>query len=530
MGPAIAAMMAEHTSASVTIYPYLRDDLPSARLSSANRIVEGYYSNAGPGHVRIHAVVQDLGTVRNVDSMDVSAGVRDGLAAAVEDLARNLDSRTRPFGTKSSKAIQSWGESLTATDPATRAQALERAIHDDPNFGEAYAELATLYTSMHDEARAQDVLRRAADRSPQFTDLERARVDLVAGTIHDNTSERREALTALSRLVSTDAQTLRSLGQLEVESRRFSSAVYVLKNAAAIEPENPALLNDLGYAEAYNGNLDGAVSTLERYQKLEPSQANPLDSLGEVNYFAGNFKEAEKYFLQVHAGNPAFQGGVALVKAASARFLAGDRDGAAKLFAQFETLRRGANDPLIDIRKAQWLWATGDPARAEAAARVATQSGNTEVVAYALCHLSLWALDRGDRTQAAALASQAGTTARSPRIQSLAALCATAAGLPAPAGLGANLRDVGRGYASLYAKQPAEAAPLFKQVYEKSSPASDGEFRTLYAWALEQAGNHDAARPLLERYYFPIGSSDESLLSSQTFPHFVALRRALISK
>ena len=290
------------------------------------------------------------------------------------------------------------------------------------------------------------------------------------------------------------------------------------------------LLNELGYAEAYGGNLDDAVSALERYRKLEPSQANPLDSLGEVYYFAGRFKDAEKYFLQTHAKDPAFQGGAALVKAAMSRFLSGDPGGATQLYSQFDTQRRHANDPLVDVRKAQWLWVTGDSAKAEAAAQAVTQSGNSEIEAYALCHLSLWALDRGDRSHAAALASQAVSSARSSRIQSLAALCAVASGLPAPAGLGSNLRNVGLGYANLYAKQPQQAAQLLKSVYEKSSPATDGEFRTLYAWALRDSGNRDAARPLLERYYFPIGAGDEVLLSVQAFPHFLALRRELISK
>ena len=236
VGRAVAGMLAEQATASVTVYPFVAENLRAARLNNANRVVEGYYSSAGAGRVRIHAVIQDLGSVWNIDSMSLATALTEGLPATVDQLARGIDARTRPFGTRNSKAIRSWGESIVAPDAAAKVQALESAIHDDPNFGKPYAELASLYTAMHDEQRANDVLRRAADRLTQFTDLERARVELIAATLHDNTSERREALTALSRLVSTDAQTLRSLGQLEVETRHFTQATYVLKNAVAIEP------------------------------------------------------------------------------------------------------------------------------------------------------------------------------------------------------------------------------------------------------------------------------------------------------
>jgi len=305
-------------------------------------------------------------------------------------------------------------------------------------------------------------------------------------------------------------------------ARRFDAAVDLFKSALAMNPDSPELLNDLGYAEAYRGNLDGARSALERYRALQPNQPNALDSLGEVHFMAGRFADAEKYFVDAQRMQPDFLGGVELLKAAQARYLAGNRAGADELYAQFDQFRRQGGDALANIRRAEWLRITGRAQEAVAAAEAASSGPNPDLAAYALAHLSLWAMDSGDRAKAADLAGRASQTARNPNVQRLAAMCRLITA-PQP-----QMPELAQAYASLFAKDAAKAAAVLKPLYDRSPPASDGDIRALYAWALADSGNTAEARRLVERYFIPMGAGEEPLFTTEVFPHFVALRTNLI--
>lgn len=524
VGPALAGMLVEQASASLHVFAYRTEDFRDARLSGAVRVVQGYYSRL-PGRLNIRAVIEDLRSRRNVESIGdfVPAG---NLNAAADRIARAIDPRTRPFGTQNGAAIRAWGESLAAPDAAAKVAPLRRAIAADPNFGRAYLDLAGLFAAAGDRVQAQALLKQADERMSQFTDLERARLEFLESGVRQDERQRRDALMALSRLVTTDVTTVRTLAQAELNARRFDSAADLYKSAAAIDPDNPALLNELGYAESYRGNLAGARAALERYRGVQPRQANPLDSLGDVHFSAGRFEEAEKFFLEAHRMEPGFLGGIELEKAALARYLRHDRNGADELYAQFDRLRRELRDAAVDVRKAEWLSVTGRTPEAVAAAGVAARNANTEIAAYALCHLSLWTLDAGDNARAADLASQAAQQARNPSIQAIAALCRFAA--DPSRRTDPSVPPLARAYASLFAKDAANAMALLKPMYDKSLPANDGDIRTLYAWALSQAGRPGEAGELLKRYFIPIGTGDDSILTTQAFPHFVALRSAIV--
>jgi Tfp pilus assembly protein PilF len=520
-GPALAGMLVDEVSASTRIYAYRAGDLGAARLTGATRVLQGYYSRSGGG-LTIHAVVEDLRTRRNTKALEARGGVDSGFGQASESLARGIDDRTRPFGTANTAALRAWGEAQLAGDNSHRAEALQRAIAADPNFGAAYADLLQLYVSSGSPALAQPLVKQASDRLSQFTDLDRARFEYVLSGVRHDDRERREALMALSRLITTDTQTLQALAETELNGHRFDSAVDLFKSATAISPENATLWNELGYAESYRGNLAGARAALEQYRALQPAQANALDSLGEVHFFAGSFGEAATYFLEAERLQPGFLGGGELLKAAQARYLGGNLTEADGLYAQFDKLRRNGHDPVADIRKARWLYISGRRAEAVALAGASAKNTNPDIAAYAECHLSLWAMDAGDRTQALAHAAPAAQLAHNPGIQQLAALCRY---LAEPSTQ--PVTPLAQGYASVFAKDSARAVTLLKPLYDQAGPASDGDVRTLYAWALAGAGRREEARPLLQRYYIPLGANEEGLISSQLFPRFLALRSSI---
>jgi Tfp pilus assembly protein PilF len=522
-------MLVDEVSASTQEYPYAAANLRAARLTNAAQVVQGYFTR-NRDSLRVRAIVQNLGTMRDVAALTTDSGPHENMTSASLAIAAAIDKRTRPFGTQNADAIRAWGQAIVATNPAARTEALERSLKADPNFGTAYLDLVRVYLATGDNARAADVLKRADERLSQFTDLDRAKLEYAEGAVRQNEVQRREALTALSRLVSTDAETLHTLAQADVNGRQFGPAVDLYKSALAIEPDNAALWNELGYTESYRGNLDGARTALERYRALQPDQANPLDSLGEVHFFAGHFAEAETYFLDAQRRSPDLLGGADLVKAAQARFLAGNLAGADQLYGQFDGYRRTRRDPAVDVRKAEWLHITGRLPQAIAAAEAAAAGGNAEVAGYALCHLSMWALDAGDRGKAQDYVTRAGQTSHSPAIQRLIVLCRDGLESPelgAETGPDAAARRLGAAYARLYSNRAGEAAAILKPLYEHSSPPVDGHVRTLYAWALADSGQAQQARELVERYFIPLGSADEPMLTAQVFPRFLALRSRL---
>src|SRR5262249_3510950 len=90
----------------------------------------------------------------------------------------------------------------------------------------------------------------------------------------------------------------------------------------------------------------------------EPGQAvNALDSMGEAMFLNGKFKESEKSLLEAYQKDPAFLGGAPLWKAAHARWLDGDLQGADALVDRFN--QAPAQDPLRAWRQATWLYETG---------------------------------------------------------------------------------------------------------------------------------------------------------------------------
>lgn len=521
VGAALSGMLADELSGSLRMHPYRATDLPDARRRGATRVLEGYYSGVD-GELMIHVVLEDLRANRTGKALEARSGVNSGIAQASQSIAHAIDDRSRPFGTSNTAAIRAWGEAQLASDSPHRIEALQRAITADPNFGDAYTELLRVYAGSGDAGRAGDLMNRAGERLSQFTDLDRARLEFVEASLRRDDRQRREALMALSRLVSTDVQTMQALAGTELSAHRFDGAVDLLKSATAIDPENAVLWNELGYAESYRGNLAGAAAALEQYRKLQPNQANALDSLGEVHFFAGRFGDAAKYFLDADRLQPGLFGGAEFLKAAQARYLEGNKNDADTLYARFDQSRRSAGDVSADIRKARWLYITGRRADAIALAEASAKSTNPDLAAYAECHLSLWALDAGDRASAQAHAAAAAKSTRNPSMAQYAALCRY---LSDPSGQPAT--PLAQGYASLFAKNAGSAVTLLKPLYDQSQPANDGDVRALYAWALVDAGRRDEARPLLQRYYIPLGATDDALLSSQIFPRFVALRSAI---
>jgi tetratricopeptide (TPR) repeat protein len=527
IGPAISGALAYDLSASIRTYPFRAGARNDALAGRATKILQGYYTRSGD-RVVYHAVIQNVASVQDEQALDATSSLNQGLAEAAGAMAKAMDKRVRSFPTNNAGALKAWGEAQLASAPADREAALQRAIKADANFGLAYVELAQTQIQRGDAAAASATIASAKQRLAMLSDLAQARLELLDATLSNRLDQRRTALRELTRLTSTDPSTVIALAELEFNRRDFDAAVELYKNALALEPDNAEVMNQLGYAEAYAGRLDEARAVLERYREAAPNQANPFDSLGEVHFFHGRFNDAEKYFLEAQRIDPKFLGGAELLKAAQARLLAGDLAGADALHQQFIDSRRRANDPLAAVENSQWLFITGRRRQAMDALASLAGAARGDLRAYAEAQLAIWKVQTGDRSEAQRLAHAAVQDAASPRVAGLAAICSAAVGAGAPSQLPAQAQQAAETYRLVFARDFQAASQRLRELYARSTPGSDGDVRTLYAWSLVETGRASEAAPLVQLYPIPLNPRSDLVFTSVMFPRFLAVRGAAL--
>ena len=106
------------------------------------------------------------------------------------------------------------------------------------------------------------------------------------------------------------------------EANRWPEAKEALRQALAIAPEQPLLLNFLGYAKLERGeDVDSAEAMIRKASELSPDDASITDSLGWAQYKRGKVDEAiatleraaqkdpEQAEIQEHLGDALFKAG-----------------------------------------------------------------------------------------------------------------------------------------------------------------------------------------------------------------------------
>jgi len=529
----VQTIVRTQTSASLHIFPLRVSSINEAVQAGATRYLQGY-ATIDAGRLCLHLVEQDSASHKNVSDFDVSGDPAAGVLPLAGAVASRVGDRTRRFGTQVAAAIQAWGEALAAVDPATRNASFERAIELDPDFGEAYLSFAETQVLSGNRPAGLATLERARTRENLFTDYDRARVDLLWSELAGNLDERRRALVALSRLSTTDSRAVAQLGELDYNLRHLDMAVDELRSALALDPDNPNLLNMLGYAQVLNGNLDGARDAFERYRRAAPNDVNPLDSLGEAYFFAGRFAEAERTFLEAH-DKMAVKSGVELMKAAQARLYTGDVPGADGLFRRYADLRHSARDLFADLEVSRWRYVEGKQKEAISAAESIAANGAGDLDAYANAQLAIWYTVAGQAPQAQERAARAVQMAQSPQVRAASAITRfVTQPKPDPSqwliaaeqtfGPAASpVKTLAIAYGLLLSRQFGPASEPFRTLYQQTSPALDGQVRTLYAWTLVETSRKADAVPLVQIYPMPFGPGD-ALFSTLVFPRFLYVR------
>lgn len=479
---ALARAAATLGSESIAV-PGASAETGDARLAGATRVITGYVEKAGSG-IRVEATERDLASQKTVRSAAAEDATPLGAITAV---AKQLSANAQPYLTSNASAVRFYA---TGLESAAGDGDLEQAVAADPNFGPAWAALATRQLARGDRDGAKQTVATASRY--HLDDYDQATIDAANATLNNDRHARVEALRRISALSPGDSVLLRTVAQSEMDVGEFADAASDWNKLAAVLPNDANAWNLLGYSRAYTGDYQGALNAIHEYQRLDSSGANPLDSIGDVHFLFRKFKEAAASYLAANAKSPEFMNHGELYKAAWAKYYAGDKSGAESLFGEFRFARDKAHDATVPLFVADWLYRTGRSADAIALLRSEAQNGPAaKPLVYS--QLAIWDLLAGDRPAAARDSASAGPP------QSLPILLARFCALP-PASAqqwreraekmiqgngAANLRLLALGYALVLDDKSAEAIPVWEQIVDKS-PGTDFFLRAVLSKLQDQ--------------------------------------------
>jgi tetratricopeptide (TPR) repeat protein len=508
--------------------------------AGANRLGYGEYWVRG-GKLEARLTIEDPQRQKVVRVIDGSGTAGKPLEMA-DALARELSRQAEAYPTRSREALQAYSNALESDDTATRSRLLEAAIAADADFSLPYFLLSQL-TVRTDRARALALLDRALARGAKVPELERARGAFLAANLREDSGAALQSLRVWSGLTPNDPEVWRTLGREAMGHHQYPRAMQAFQKALGIEPDDIDALNRLGYSAAYSGQLDTAMSALRQYQARRPLDANPLDSMGDVNLLLGRWRDAESFYLQAAKKDPSFLAGGEPFKAAMARLMSGDTPGADRLFQQFADGRTAAKDPLVDFRKAQWVWISGRRKEGydqmAAFAQSADQSTSRPAASLAYTQLAIWSVALGDRGKAAQMAEKAaalagresasapGSLARVARFVSQPSAPASEwvaraeRAFPAPAEK--QEKEAALAYALLADKQFAQAAGVLERLYSYGSANANEGFAVLLAWAYLETGKPKETAALLRLNPLPLAAGVRDL-DVFDFPRLFYLR------
>ncbi len=504
-----------------------------ARLAGASRLIYGQISLV-EGKLRISASEEDVATRKILRGVSAAGSSSTDLLAVADRIARDLSPQVRPFSTRNLEALHEYSLALE-TPPSEAGMHYERAVTADPNFGAAYVKWARLAIVQQSREGFDKILAQAKSRGNAIPEMERAQLAMDGLNLQADPKGSMDALSSGVRLNPNDPDILRALATVELGARRYTDAIRHYEDALRTLPGNAELLNQLGYARMFAGDYPGAVKSLGEYQRLRPNEPNPLDSLGDANFYFGNFGEAEKFYLQAHAKNPGDIND--LLKAAHARLLTGDIAGANQLFAQYRK-GRTAQDELAAFRTAEWQYVTGQRTEAvQDLSRLATVAKIPAIASAAEAQVAIWQLQLGNRPSAREHAARAAAVQPSPLTALTSMLCEEVASVEDlraridhafPGVPNASARRLALGYALLFARKFAEAAPVWKEIAQEAAP-SDQAPQVLYGWTLAATGRIQEAAPFLRFNPLPQPNSAADF-TSLVYPRIFYLRAMLLEK
>ncbi|MGH9720750.1 MAG: hypothetical protein ACRD8O_11105 [Bryobacteraceae bacterium] len=475
----------------------------AALTSGVGRLIHGYVFRAGARLVLRAFVEQSPSSFRAEEASGDAGGGVASLAAA---MARRINPSSQPLYSPNDAALAAFAAGLDSRDTAQAAAAFEKAVGLDPSFGPSYVAWIELALRRQDRAEAARILAIARQRAASLEPRDRLRLELEAAFVSGDRAAYVKSLSAIVELDPSDPDLLRRLGAEEQLLKHFPRAIAHYRQALALSSD-PGLLNEIAYAQSWAGDFAGAVETLRQYERLRPDDPNVYDSAGEIHFVFGKFKEAEGFYRRAYEKNPGFLRGATLAKAAFARLMTGDINGAAQI--KEERLR---TLPPVEaaFRRAEWLHYAGKREEARRQMETVARSGSSASKSFAHIQLAVWFLQAGDRVRAGEQARLAAASAAMPANAAYAGVC-TFLAMPSATpdewtrradvyfAKAIPLKNLALAYAFLLDGHFGAAEPLLRVLESSARPNAPETAPVLLAWALVGSGRADEAAPLIER-------------------------------
>jgi tetratricopeptide (TPR) repeat protein len=505
----------EHFGRRPVSAPGVSTEFADALLAGADHVITGYY-DLEKGVLRFHLVEEEGRTGKRLRDLTAEGSIFDATGA----LARAFTATPKPYPTRSEAALKNYILGLEGNGEETSSY--EAAVAADPNFPYAYLAWGESALAHKDADTVARVTKEAEAHKIDPATL--AKLQFTEATAFNDAAGRIQALQRMVELDSTNTSAIEALGEAEMTHHHFKEAAEVFAKGAS--EARPDLINQRAYALMFAGDEKGALEAIRQYQKARPQDPNTMDSEGDLRYYYGHFAEAEKAYLATAAKDPQFNQGAELWKAARAHLTTGDVSGATAVFERYRKEREKEKDITIPFRAAYWQFLTGDLAGAIHTMHEAVGSApNAGLKSIELAQAAIWELQLGRNAEASSdadLAMKGGQVASAVpaaivRLASMTRatpdeLRSRIASMFNGPGSG-QIRQLALGYDLFLAKRYAEAAPVWKEVYEETNPG-DPAPRFLYAASLEKSGHVEEAAQLRKNYPPPqtgVAASFESL-------------------
>ncbi len=508
IGRALASMIATRAATDPKSFFFEAANEREAWLARATHTIEGTYSVLGD---KLRVVAYLRNGVSNERVLTAVSSLAEAPGALGKALAGQLADKVGSFDTDNREALRLFFTGSGSTELAKVLESTEAAVRADPKFGKAQVVRveALLAAGRREEALASVIEARKSNLSA----IDRTRLELIEANLAGDAIAQSKAVQRLASLTG-DVVLWKSVVESKLVVKDFKGAASALESGLALNSEDLQLWNQLIYARGFDRDMAGAEKAAAEYRRLAPDDANALDSLGEVYFVNGRYSDAERLFLEAFEKNKALLNGGEAYRAAWSALLRGDMAKADSHFAAFQEYRKAANDPLLQVRKAVWLYQSGRSKEAFSALKILTAAGGTPGAAAA--------------SQLAAILATSGKLGEA---QAVLAKPASSSDPMVAAAVGSPTMPIGSAKASawwlLVRGKHKEAAVVWGKLYGSTNGSSASETRVALAWTLLEVGEKDRAKALLTLSPEPPIAPDPGL-NSTTLPKWRELRARIL--
>src|SRR5580765_1733221 len=340
-----------------------------ADFTSADMMVSGQYAKFGD-QIQITATLRDLKNQKNT-SLKAEAADEKALLPAMEQLAKDIQQnlslssdvlqelRAKSFRPSSNSlpALRNYNEGLELARQGNALEAqkkFESALQADGNFALAYSRLGQAYSTLRNDAKAQEYSQKAVDLSEKLPAPERYLIQANHAQVTNDYRKAIESYENLEKVSPDDADVRFRLGELYESTGALDKARGQLEKVLASDPKRVDALIAAGRVEIKGGNPQASLDFLNRglTQTISLNNADgkatilnamgaAYEQLNKPDDAMRNYQEALQIRknLKQEAGEALVLGNIARVQAGL-----GKPNEAYKSYGEAEKLQRAIGD------------------------------------------------------------------------------------------------------------------------------------------------------------------------------------------